>query len=414
MCLLSGCSTFAVKSGITNLLAAPKLSTTESEIATFMNEYLGESVSLRYSQSMGYTSPIQLIDIDEDGTDEAVVFYYALNKGTNIRLAVLSQTAESWSVIMDKEGLGSDVFFFETTEISGLTGQQIVVGYQTPNIEDKFFVTYFTDRNIADYTERCENILIGDVNRDSGNEIILTDKLTDDRIRVKAVEFNGSDGFDTIGTRILAHTNIQITQMELCRIKDGKNVLYIDYRTANNTMHTEFGYFTGGKMTDLIADIPIVDKQWEFEWNLNCTDINGDGVLDVPTILPLNSEYDDLNMRYIEWFDYSVYYPQRVYYGVCDTRTGIFTAIPNEWQNLIHTQANEENGFVIMDTQKQKKLVEISAASEEEEIESEYEQNLPLKNKIVKIGAKYWNIEFSRDMDEEQKEYVLNSICSLY
>ena len=112
---LTGCSAFTGKNNIINLLSAPKLNENESVIVDTIENYLDEDITLKYSKNMGYSAPIQFIDIDFDKTEEAVVFYYAPNKGANIRFALLSYKADGWSVVADKEGLGTDVFYFATT-----------------------------------------------------------------------------------------------------------------------------------------------------------------------------------------------------------------------------------------------------------------------------------------------------------
>ena len=184
--VLTGCSGMPSRNNITNLLSAPKFSQTESNIVEAIADHIGENITLRYSQSQGYSSPVQLIDIDGDENDEAIVFYYAPNKGTNIRMAVLSYSGERWNIVSDKEGLGTEVFYFDTAEFKQLENRQLLVGYLSSNIDENFFVTYFTDseKNIPDYVERCQDIVVGDVNYDGYSDIILTNRTADGRIRL--------------------------------------------------------------------------------------------------------------------------------------------------------------------------------------------------------------------------------------
>ena len=96
--MLCGCSSIGVKKNITGLLSSPKHSQTESLIVQEIGDYLGENITLKYSQTQGYSAPIQFADIDGDKTDEALVFYYAPNKGTNIRFAFLKSIDEKWEM----------------------------------------------------------------------------------------------------------------------------------------------------------------------------------------------------------------------------------------------------------------------------------------------------------------------------
>ena len=81
MLVLSGCSGLPGRTNITSLLSAPKFSQTESDIIKAIDNHIGDNITLRHSTSQGYSAPVQFIDIDGKDEDEAVVFYYAPNKG---------------------------------------------------------------------------------------------------------------------------------------------------------------------------------------------------------------------------------------------------------------------------------------------------------------------------------------------
>ena len=266
MLALSGCSGFMGKSNITNLLSAPKLSQTESEIVKAIDNHIGENITIKYSTPHGYTSPVQLIDIDGDGTDEAVVFYYAPNKGANIRIAMLSVKDGEWNIVFDKEGLGSDVFYFGVEEFINLSTKQILVGYLTTNMDQNFFVTYFTDpaANIDDYIESCQDVIVGDINGDKYSEVILTDNTSDSKVRLRSLEWSEEYDFKVVGTRKLKVYNAEITQLLFGESADGETVLYVDYRDDYNQMHTEGILFRdGGKMYDAFETAAFALEEYE-------------------------------------------------------------------------------------------------------------------------------------------------------
>ena len=106
----TGCSGLADKDNIINLLSSPKLSQRESEVVAVIKEHLGQDVILKYPKQGNNISPVQLVDLSSDGTEEAVVLYTAPNTGNNVRVAVLSQNENGWQLEYDAEGYGTEIY----------------------------------------------------------------------------------------------------------------------------------------------------------------------------------------------------------------------------------------------------------------------------------------------------------------
>ena len=412
----TGCSSFMGKSNITNLLEAPKFSQTESEIADAIDDYIGENISLRYSHSQGYSSPVQLIDIDGDGAEEAVVFYYAPNKGANIRMALLKNTADGWEIVMDKEGLGTEVFYFSTVELEGLSTKQILAGYLTANIDENFFAAYFTDPeyNIPDYAESCQNIIVGDVTYDGYDDIILTNRVSDGRIRLRSFDFT-DNGFRLVGTRLLKFANIDITQLKLAESLAGEVVLYADYRSEYNQMHTEGMVFRdGGKMFDAFAST-VVSKQWEYARNLNCTDIDGDGYMETPSVINDVAGGELAVLKTVEWTDYTLEQPVRKYIGIYDTQHGLFAAVPDSWQGNVEKEYTDD-GWMIY----RKSDAENAEDDKTERLlftvkQVEYRNNIETGaySYIIYKDTKTWHFDFTKNVELSEIQHILKSVKDL-
>ena len=328
---LTGCSSITGKSNITNLLSAPKLSKNESDIVLKIEGYLGEDINLKYSQTQGYTAPIQLIDIDADDVQEAVVFYYAPNRGTNIRIAVLEFENEEWNIVSDKEGLGDEVFYFDTMVLPDVAGKQIAVGYRQSNIDENFFVTYFTDKtkNLDDYTAGCRHIAAGDLNGNGYNEIILTSINSAGVVRVNAYTFTEDLTFKSIGNKALKYSDVEIIQLKINPVPSGENALYMDYSDNHSRMHTEVYVHSNSKLASAIP-AGVVSKLWQYDKVINSFDIDGDGYLETASVIQQQTEQQLPELKYIEWADWTQQQPERKYYGVYDTRENLFVALPDE------------------------------------------------------------------------------------
>ena len=119
---LSGCSGFANKDNIINLLSSPKLSQRESEIVESIKAHLGRDIILKYPKQGENVSPVQITDLSGDGTDQAVVLYTAPGQGGNVRMAVLTASDEGWRIDYDSEGYGTEFYKIIFANLDGEKG----------------------------------------------------------------------------------------------------------------------------------------------------------------------------------------------------------------------------------------------------------------------------------------------------
>ena len=89
--LLAGCSRLSSPENVIDLLSSPRLSKNESMIVAAITDSLGRDIVLKYPRRNSGTLPVTMLDIDSDGTEEAIVMYSAPNLGANVRMAVLRQ-----------------------------------------------------------------------------------------------------------------------------------------------------------------------------------------------------------------------------------------------------------------------------------------------------------------------------------
>lgn len=405
---LTACSGVGNKTNIINLLSAPKLSQTENDIVKAIDTYLGENIVLKYSNTMGYSAPVQIMDVDDDGESEAFVLYYAPNKGTNIRLALLENIGGKWTIVFDKEGLGSEVFHFTITRLSATAQKQVLVGYSNPTTEDKFIAVYFLDSETEAevYSERCNQVIVGDLTGDGYDDITLAVKAPDNRTKISVLSLGEDNLFATVGTHYLKAANIQITQLAISKVDGKKNALYIDYKDAYKKTYTEAGVFNGSILERILPAVTIA-KVWEYSFDLNSTDMDADGTLEIPTVIQEDVQDELPVLKFIEWTDYSKGEQDRKYFGVCDTKTGLFIAAPDEWQEQISllyeekswsiTRLDDGTGLVRI---KPMQVGSVPDVSDKEIV-------------TVKIGTRRWQIEFSDDVSKEQREYMIGSMTTL-
>lgn len=405
LCLLlalTGCSSISGSKNITGLLSSPKRSVTESEVAQVLGSYLGENITLRYSRAQGFPSPIQLIDIDGDSVQEALVFYHAPNKGTNIRFALLSYDNERWNIVFDKEGLGSDVFYFRTASLPYIEGEQIIVGYLQNSIEENFFATYFTDpaMETADYTEPCSDIAMGDVTDDGFEEIILTSRLNNGRLKIKILTFTKDGVFEQIAAKTIRLDNAQLLQLGISATADGTTAVYMDYTDNKNTIYTEAGTLSNNTLTNCLAQ-NVVTRSWKYDKKLLSCDIDGDGVMEIPVVSQDAQHTQDTPSRVVtvQWQDFSAAEPATKSVGIYDTEEALFMGIPAGWQDTVYTRYNAL-GWEVVDRESEDILVSVTKIEANTQVEnSAYSYKM-------RFGINTWHVRFGSGIPMEDIRYI--------
>ena len=79
---LSGCYYYGTGAGTDNLLVPPKLTAKQSEIYKALEEQVGSNINLRYPKTGEYRSAFVIKNIDDEPTNEALVFYQKYSNTT--------------------------------------------------------------------------------------------------------------------------------------------------------------------------------------------------------------------------------------------------------------------------------------------------------------------------------------------
>ena len=140
--LLTACGGVSLTGqNVEELLRAPQLSSTQNAVQTALNQYLGETLQLKYPRGGDEMAPLLFEDLDGDGAQEAVVLYATEAGAKTVNVAVLEQTGEDWNVAYDLPGLGAEVAQVEVVTLLQ-EGKQLVIGYANANMTEKYLVAY--------------------------------------------------------------------------------------------------------------------------------------------------------------------------------------------------------------------------------------------------------------------------------
>lgn len=183
--LLSGC--VPLESNVENLLQPPKLTDLQSQVDAALREAVGQEFQLKYPKSGQHRSAFNFIDLDGDGTQEAVAFY-TLGED-NIQLALLRErTPGDWMVtdiVPPEFRFCTEVDFVSMAEIGG--SRQLLVGWGGSGLDNNLLAIYDylqgTPRSLENPVRwEYSQLSVTDMDQNGQNELLLLlapDSLTD-------------------------------------------------------------------------------------------------------------------------------------------------------------------------------------------------------------------------------------------
>lgn len=406
-CLLTGCG-MADKDNIINLLSSPRLSQDQSLVMQAVREYLGLDIILKYPRRGENSLPVQLIDLGSGDEESRVVLYTAPSISANVRMAVLERRQDSWQVVYETEGFGTEVYKIEFANLTGDLSKQIIIAYTFRDLSEKLLSVYSTrEGRVQDVnTQACQDFQVYDITGDGVSDLVTAGVNADNqRTRIRVFSFVNGE-ITQAGRYDISVPNAVVTSLAISD-NDFSNraAVVVDYSDSYNRVYTLGVYFDrDGINTILTPD--TVQKIWQYPYDLVSRDVDRDGYLETPTVIE-DSLSADKDLKFMEWTCFVKPEPERKYFGVCYAPQGFYLPLPDEWQNYV-TLSFDENGLrQIKQVDTDRVLMTFKALSTGERPREE-------ENSItVSTGTMQVRFTFSPRVSGEQRQYITQGLMSL-
>ncbi len=291
--LFSGCS-LRFSSSIDDLIAPVSPFGDNADIKNALDEYAKQGYSLKTPNRGEYITAYSFIDIDEDKSDEAIVFYEPSDKLGTVDLAVIKNNDGEWSVVENTEGLGADVNSLAFEDINGDGKKELIVCWdEISNSTNHELAVYDYNSKSKENKLNCfysgitvNNYIAVDLTGDNVKDLLLFEITSGSITRAKAelYSFSGHKaklkGETKLDSHISSYDNLQVEELE------GKNRVYADaVKTDGSSMLTELVYWSPGYSTIISPFYSYssgVSSGTTRSVLLKSRDINGDGRIDIP------------------------------------------------------------------------------------------------------------------------------------
>ena len=288
--MLSGCS---VQRGVEELLSPPRLTAEQSAIYDALESALGtSSFKFKYPRRGEHLSACILRDLDHDGKKEALAFYeLAVGGISSTWMSILVQQDGVWRSTRQIPGAGSDIDLVSFSSITGQTADNVIVGWSGAGQEETALVVYSYD---GARIERLHNgsfayseMLLVDVDKNGTFEMVLCTKGGDQSPAMRLMRYRAGR-LDVVGEVLLSSGIKQYIRLQYGQLTAGLSAVFADVLMEGDTVETQIAAVEGMSLVEITgSDLGIEEGLKRPSPSLNCTDINNDGLIDIPVMSPL-------------------------------------------------------------------------------------------------------------------------------
>lgn len=290
--VLSGCSFTNV--GIEGLLSAPKLSKEQTEIHEALIESVGKNIQLKYPLSGDERSAFVIRNLDNEKSDEAIVFYKKTNTTASesiIRINILDQINGKWQSVYDSHQVGEEVDNVIISKLGSDNITYITVGFGITNQTDKTMQVYKYSDGVLEsvYTDTYSIMDVLDLDNDKKNEIVLIKKPSGNESPVfQMCNFITLDDsmFVSKSEIQMRNDSVSFVNMKNSMLDDNTKAVFVDSIKGDGNVQTEVIYYEKGALVNpFLLDDTLALKTSRLPGYYS-QDIDNDGLIEIPVTSP--------------------------------------------------------------------------------------------------------------------------------
>lgn len=303
------------------------------------------------------TQPVQLVDLDGDGVDEAVAFFRDLSGGERpLKICIFRANEEagydlSITIEGDGDAINSVVYcqLNDKKDSNGNSPQEIVVGWRISNTVYALSAYSIENDNVTQLMTAPGYTLysVKDLDQDNQAEIVSILMSSAEEGGNAASYYDWSEDTMMFVNSIDLSSNAEsLDGIQYGYLVDGYPALYVNSFHRGSASHSYI-------LTDILTVVDGLLKNITLDATGNSDtnhlaitdlkDINNDHVLEVPMPRPLNSDGDD-TFNVINWVQYTVEgEPHSMGYTYHNIADGWYFKIPAHWLNNLTLKRNDSN-----------------------------------------------------------------------
>ena len=340
--LLSGCGELKLSFSPQDLYCLPALPAKYTELNSRINEILNSGAEYAAPTSGANIQSVQLVDLNGDGREEALAFFRNSGDEKPMKIYIFGARGDTYEQIDLIEGSGTAIYSIDYQDLDGDGQKEIAVGWKAAT-ELQVLEVYALGDNSAEMLLRTNYVryTIQDMNRDQRQELIVLQSDEEGGIAdyYGWQENGGLAGLSSARLSVTMAELIQQGKMTKGCLRDGVPAVFVTGVTELSGAVTDVLALRNGELSNIaLSEQTGISKLVYPFFGLYPTDINNDGLTEVPTPVKLPElTDDDAPVQRIDWLSYdeagSGEVALRTYHCVED---GWYFQLPEDWTDRIY------------------------------------------------------------------------------
>lgn len=348
LCLtLSGCGGFNFEIDPEELYALPELPAKYTELNARLGAILEDGAEYAAPASGANIQPVQLVDLDGDGQQEAVAFFRKAEDEKPLKIYIFSARGDRYEHSALIEGSGASIYSVVYSDLDGDGRTEIIVGWRV-NAELQALSVYALEpAGPKELLRSVSYVRYASIDLDGDGLQELVVLHTDE-------EGNGvADYYDwrKEGLTPQSPARISVTMAELSQqgrlnagtLRSGAPALFVTGVTEQSGAVTDILALRNGELTNIVlSEATGVSREIAPFYGLYPMDINGDGWTEVPA--PVSSDGAPPYHR-VDWRSFSLdgegTASAATYHCVED---GWFLQLPESWVGRVEAERTSASG----------------------------------------------------------------------
>jgi len=339
--LLTGCAFFSVD----ELYAMPQPPQEYYALQSKMKEITDQGGEYIAPLSGKYTQSVLLYDLDGDGVQEAITFFRFNSGETPLKIFIFKQVEDGFEILAQIDGIGTAIDSISFENLNSTPEKELIVSWQRSDKSHALSAYSLKDGHLVELlTTNYTGFKVYDLDSDNQKEIfIVKTGMSDEADRVELYDFQG-DTMELISTAQLSKgiTGSVETGPVTGILRDKVPAVFVPSTYMEDGYIIDIFICRDGELKNITRDPETGNSDGTVRWynGVSSTDINGDGIMELPLLAALpeskSSTGTAVNFWSISWRQYDSYgnvYP--IYTTYHNERDSWFFIMPDEWQGHI-------------------------------------------------------------------------------
>ena len=344
---LCGCELFATDTA--ELLSPPALSGDLYPIAQVIEESAGGSYTFEYPSRGHYRSAVVQSDINSDGILEAFAFYSMTDgETTTMQINAVCLNENKWTSVAQQKIVAGGVDRVDFCDLDNDGIQEILVGWEIYGTSEMQLAVYSMGENTLAQRmlQKYTHFTTCDLDENDETEILIIKSSTAEQMNSASLFALTSDGITEISSCPLDNAAKTFNEPIVAELSSGKTAVYLDEIKGVGAV-TEVLFMEKGTLVNPLYNAESLETtQTLRSASFSVTDINGDGILEIPVQLNVPSvSRSKLNEKlYLtSWCSYNGELLTNQMVTMINVDDGYYYILPSKWIGNIAVLKDTDN-----------------------------------------------------------------------